>query len=112
MGSALDRAPDLTRSPTGAHPPLPTRPRLRPIASTTKPPPGRQPKLPDRVRDALRSHHDSRRTEQGCCQWVKQYIFSHTIRHPADMPEPEISSFLTHLTLREKPAVRSPLDSL
>jgi hypothetical protein len=34
MGSARDRAPNLTRTPTGARPPLPTRPRLQPIAPT------------------------------------------------------------------------------
>ncbi len=33
MGSVSDRAPDLTRSSTGSWPPLPTRPRLQPIAS-------------------------------------------------------------------------------
>ena len=33
MGSARDRAPDLTRTPAGAHPTLPTRPRLQPITS-------------------------------------------------------------------------------
>jgi len=33
MGSTRDRAPDLTRTPTGGRSPLPTRPRLRPIAS-------------------------------------------------------------------------------
>ncbi len=129
MGSARDRAPDLTRSPTVARPSLPTRLRLRPIASTESwgatlpwqepprsggatpassarfpatPPSGRQPKLLDRLRDALRSRHDSRRTEQSYCQWVKRCIFLHNVRHPADMAAPEINVFLTHLGLKEK----------
>ena len=34
MGTGRDRAPDLTRSSTEARPLLPTRPSLRPIAST------------------------------------------------------------------------------
>lgn len=129
MGSAHDRAPDLTRTPTWTWPPLPIRPRLQTIAPTEsrgpilprqEPPkssgaaparsvhspatplPGRQPKLLDRLREALRARHYSRRTEQSYCQWVKRFIFFHNVRHPADMAEPEINSFLTHLALQEK----------
>lgn len=44
----------------------------------------------------------SRRTEQTYCQWVKRYIFFHKVRHPAEMAEPEINAFLTHLAVQEK----------
>ena len=57
----------------------------------------RPPKLLDQMREALRSRHYSRRTEQTYCQWVKRYIFFHKVRHPAEMAEPEINAFLTHL---------------
>ncbi len=49
MGSARDRAPDVTRSSTEARPPLPTRPRLQPIAPTESrgaPPPWQEPPGP------------------------------------------------------------------
>jgi len=46
-----------------------------------------QPKLLDRMREALRSRHYSRRTEETYCHWVKRFIFFHHVRH----------SFATHL---------------
>jgi integron integrase len=62
----------------------------------------RPPKLLDQMREALRSRHYSRRTEQTYCQWVKRYIHFHHVRHPAEMAEPEIDAFLTHLAVKEK----------
>jgi site-specific recombinase XerD len=63
---------------------------------------GRPPKLLDRLREALRSRHYSRRTEQTYCHWVKRFIFFHNVRHPAEMAEAEINGFLTHLAVKEK----------
>ena len=48
---------------------------------------------------ALRSRHYSRRTEQAYCLWVRRFIRFHGIRHPADMAEPEINAFVTHLAV-------------
>jgi hypothetical protein len=124
MGSSRDRALTLTPTPTGARPPQPTRPRLQPIASSEPwgatlpwqeppgpgdaapassvhsppPPPGRQLKLLDRLREALRARHYSRRTEQSYCRWVKRFIFFHDVRHPADMGDPEIHAYRNFLT--------------
>jgi len=56
----------------------------------------------DQLRQALRSRHYSRRTEQTYCQWVKRYVHFHNVRHPAEMAEPEINAFLTHLAVKEK----------
>jgi len=61
-----------------------------------------KPKLLDRLREALRSRHYSRRTEQTYVMWVKRFIFFHNVRHPAEMAEPEINAFLTHLAVKEK----------
>ena len=52
------------------------------------------------LRSALRSRHYSRRTEESYCLWVRRYIRFHQLRHPADMAEPEINAFLTHLAVR------------
>jgi hypothetical protein len=49
----------------------------------------------DSLREALRSRHYSRRTEQTYCHWVKRFIFFHKVRHPAEMAEPEINAFLS-----------------
>ncbi len=66
-------------------------------SSIAPPSAGRQPKLLDRLREALRARHYSRRTEQGYCQWVKRFIFFHNVRHPIEMAEPEINAFLSAL---------------
>ena len=63
---------------------------------------GGKPKLLDQLRQALRSRHYSRRTEQTYCHWVRRYIHFHNVRHPAEMAEPEINAFLTHLAVKEK----------
>ncbi len=63
--------------------------------------PDRKPKLLDRLREALRSRHYSRRTEETYCLWVKRFIYFHKIRHPAEMAEPEINAFLTHLAVKD-----------
>jgi integron integrase len=74
--------------------------------------PSHGPKLMDRLREALRSRHYSRRTEQTYCHWVKRYIFFHKVRHPAEMAEPEINAFLTHLAVREKVAASTQNQAL
>jgi site-specific recombinase XerD len=61
-----------------------------------------KPKLLDQLREGLRSRHYSRRTEQTYCLWVKRFIFFHNVRHPAEMGQPEINTFLTHLAVQEK----------
>jgi integron integrase len=62
----------------------------------------RSPKLLDRLKEALRTRHYSPRTENTYCQWVKRFIFFHNVRHPAEMAEPEINAFLTHLAVKHK----------
>lgn len=61
-----------------------------------------QPKLLDRLAQALRARHYSRRTEKTYSHWVKRFIYFHHVRHPAEMAEPEINAFLTQLAVKEK----------
>lgn len=61
-----------------------------------------QPRLLDRLRQALRSRHYSGRSEQSYCRWVRRFIFFHNVTHPDEMAEPEINAFLTHLAVKEK----------
>jgi len=44
-----------------------------------------KPRLLDRVRDAIRARHYSRRTEDAYVGWIRRYIFFHGKRHPAEM---------------------------
>jgi len=61
-----------------------------------------QPRLLDRMSEALRTRHYSPRTEQVYVLWVKRYIRFHKLRHPKEMGEPEVNEFLTHLAVGEK----------
>jgi integrase len=74
--------PGANPMPVPSNPPS-RYPRIAP-ASIQK------PKLLDRLREALRSRHYSRRPEQTYCLWVKRFVYFHnvrTFRH----------SFATHL---------------
>jgi hypothetical protein len=64
--------------------------------------PGNKPKLLDQLREALRALYYSRRTEQTYRFWVKRFILFHHVRHPAEMAEPEMNAFLTHLAVKER----------
>lgn len=59
-------------------------------------------KLSERLREALRSRHYSRRTEETYISWVKRFLYFHNLRHPNEMAEDEINKFLSHLALKEK----------
>ena len=54
-----------------------------------------KPRLLDRVRQALRARHYSRRTEKAYVPWIKQYIFFHGKRHPVEMGAAEVTALLT-----------------
>jgi integron integrase len=51
----------------------------------------------DQVRDVLRMKHYSLRTERSYCDWIERFIRFHRLRHPKEMGEAEVSSFLTQL---------------
>jgi integron integrase len=54
------------------------------------------------VRQAIRTRHLSRNTEQAYISWIKRFIFFHNKRHPAEMGEPEIGQFLSSLATDAK----------
>lgn len=139
MGSARDSAPDPKRASGLARLPWPPRVRLLPtstIASATPPRPaeapargeakisslipvppgarplGQQPKLLDRLREAVRARHYSPRTEESYRHWAKRYIFFHNVRHSAEMAESESTAFLTHLVVKEKGSASTQTQAL
>lgn len=61
-----------------------------------------KPRLLDRVREALRARHYSRRTEEAYVAWIRRYIVFHGKRHPTEMGAPEITGFLTALAVNGK----------
>jgi hypothetical protein len=58
-----------------------------------------KPRLLDRVRQAVRARHYSRRTEKTYVAWVRGYILFHDKRHPAEMGAAEVTPFLTSLAV-------------
>ena len=64
------------------------------LQTATNPQP---PRLLDRVRAALRARHYSYRTEQAYVGWIRRFILFHGKRHPKDMGDVEINTFLSHL---------------
>jgi len=62
----------------------------------------REPRLLDQVHAAIRARHYSRRTEKSYVRWILRFILFNGKRHPADMGEREITSFLSMLATRRK----------
>jgi hypothetical protein len=66
-------------------------------------------KLFDQIREVLRFHHYSIRTEKTYCQWIRRYLVFHRAadrngpakgwRHPAEMGAAEVAAFLSHLAV-------------
>ena len=73
---------------------------------------GRQPKLLDQVRDAIRARHYSHRTEEAYAGWIKRFILFHGKRHPAEMGKPEIEQFLTALAVKRHVAAATQNQAL
>ena len=96
VSDVIGRAPALTSYPTA--------PPDHRVAHESSPRAASSPRLLDRVRDAVRARHFSRRTEKAYVHWTKQYIFFHGKRHPAEMGAREVTEFLTTLAVRDKVA--------
>ncbi|MBI4590660.1 MAG: integron integrase [Candidatus Rokubacteria bacterium] len=71
-----------------------------------------KPRLLDRIREALRARHYSRRTEEAYVAWIRRYIFFHGKRHPAELGAPEITRFLTSLAVGGKVAASTQNQAL
>ncbi|MGH2373215.1 MAG: integron integrase, partial [bacterium] len=70
------------------------------------------PGLLDRVRQAIRARHYSHRTEQAYVTWITRYLRYHGKRHPAEMAEPEVNQFLTHLAVHGRVAASTQNQAL
>jgi integron integrase len=66
--------------------------------------PNPKARLQEQVREVMRFHHYSIRTEEAYWQWIKRFIFFHGKRHPREMGGAEVAAFLSHLTVAENAA--------
>lgn len=57
------------------------------------------PRLLELLRSRIRFKHYSSRTEQAYVLWVKQYIYYHGKRHPAELGKEAVEAFLSSLAV-------------
>jgi integron integrase len=69
-------------------------------------------RLIDLVREAIRSRHYSRRTEQTYWYWVRFFILFHKKRHPGDMGAAEVTAFLSWLATERNVAASTQNQAL
>jgi hypothetical protein len=60
-----------------------------------------QPGLLQRNREELQMRHYARRTVKTYEQWIRRFLRFHRMRHPCEMGEQEINTFLSHLATAE-----------
>lgn len=60
-------------------------------------PDGGPKRLVERLSDAIRARHYSRRTQKAYWHWIRRFIFFHGKRHPAEMGAAEVTAFLSWL---------------
>ncbi|MEK7329945.1 MAG: integron integrase, partial [Candidatus Eisenbacteria bacterium] len=65
-----------------------------PVARVARAP---EPRLLDRLREAIHVRHYSRRTEKAYVGWVRRFVLFHDKRHPREMGKAEVGGFLSHL---------------
>jgi integron integrase len=70
------------------------------------------PKLLQQLREVLRAHHYSPRTEEAYVAWVWRYVRFHGVRHPGELGEGEICRFLTDLAVRGRLSASSQTQAL
>ncbi len=61
-----------------------------------------QPRLLDRVRDAIRVRQYSLATGRSYLGWIRRFIIHHGKRHPAEMSKPEVEAFLSYLAVKRR----------
>ena len=70
------------------------------------------PRLLDRVRDAIRVRHYSYRTEQQYVAWIRRFIVFNGRRHPRELGGPEVEAFLSHLATERHVAAATQAQAL
>src|SRR6266542_1723683 len=71
-----------------------------------------KPKLLDQIRQLMRLRHYSLRTEEAYVGWIRRYILFHGKRHPRDLAESDIASFLSSLAVKGQVAASTPNQAL
>jgi hypothetical protein len=78
----------------------PSAPGAALVVREATPPASRQPRLLDRVRQAIRAGRYGRRTEKAYVAWTRRSILFHGKRHPSGMGAAEMTQYLSSLATR------------
>ncbi len=70
------------------------------------------PKLLDQVRARMRRLGLAKRTEEAYVGWIRRFILANGKRHPRDLGEREVESFLTDLAVRGRVAASTQTQAL
>ncbi|HZE61930.1 MAG TPA: integron integrase [Burkholderiales bacterium] len=81
-------------------------------SETDLPPDAREKRLIERFREAIRSRHYSRRTEQTYWYWVRYFVFFHGKRHPRELGAVEVTAFLSWLATERNVAAATQNQAL
>ena len=84
------------------------------LRSTTVPslPPLQSARLLDQVRERVRYLHYSLRTEQAYVYWVRAFVCHQGMRHPRELGQAHVESFLTWLATERRVAVSTHRQAL
>lgn len=83
---------------------------VRPAQATT--PSRLRPRLLDEFRTVLRRKHYSLRTEEAYLDWTRRFIRFHGRRHPGELGETEVATFLSHLAVEGQVAASTQNQAL
>lgn len=83
-----------------------------PAGSAAAPDNPKSPRLIERVREAIRSRHYSRRTEKTYWYWIRFFIRFHGKRHPGEMGGAEVTAFLSWLATERNVAAATQNQAL
>jgi len=72
----------------------------------------KQPRLLERVRDAIRRRHYSDRTEESYVHWIKRFIYFSGRRHPQELGAAEVTAFLNYLAREREVAAATQNQAL
>ena len=73
---------------------------------------GKEKRLIERLREAMRSRHYSQRTEKAYWYWMRWFIRFHGKRHPAQMGAAEVGAFLSWLATERNVAAATQNQAL
>ena len=71
-----------------------------------------KPRLVAQVKSRMRARHLSPRTEQAYLGWILRYIRYYGTRHPAELGEPEVLEYLTHLAAERRVSRSTQMQAL